>query len=151
MIPTCRPRQIPPKHNAPWGRAFQKRRKIWRAPFLPHKVFSHFMETSDRSLIALSTPFCQCGENDLQMSQPQLQRQREGAALSSVWEESEPEAELRAGLCLPCCWGRRNSLCSSASPEKGGSILLLHPQQLSATPGWAGTANKHRRVWAIKH
>lgn len=57
----------------------------------PTQGFSHFMETSDRSLVALSTPFCQCGENDLQMSQPQVQRHRLRAALSVVWEESAPE------------------------------------------------------------
>lgn len=43
----------------------------------PTQGFRHFVETSDKNLVALSTPFCQCRENDLQMSQPQLQSSSE--------------------------------------------------------------------------
>lgn len=57
------------------GQSSPKAEENLKSSFPPTQGFRHFMETSDRSLVALSTPFCQCGENDLQMSQPQLQRQ----------------------------------------------------------------------------
>lgn len=53
------------------------------------------METSDRSLAVLYTPFSQWGENDIQMNHPLT---AEGAdneqALNIMWEESTPEPEL---------------------------------------------------------
>lgn len=72
-----------------------KLKENMRSSIPPTQCFRQFMETSDRSLAVLYTPFSQWGENDIQMNHPLT---TEGAdneqALNIMWEESTPEPEL---------------------------------------------------------
>lgn len=67
-----------------------------KSSILPTQLFREFIETSDRSLVTLYTPFSQWGENDIQMNHPLT---TEGAdnekAPNVMWEESTPEPELQ--------------------------------------------------------
>lgn len=61
----------------------------------PTQLFRQSMETSDRSLVALYTPFSQWGENDIQMNHPLTTEEADNErALNIMWEESTPEPEL---------------------------------------------------------
>lgn len=61
----------------------------------PTQRFRQFMETSDRSLAVLYTPFSQWGENDIQMNHPLTTEEADNEqALNIMWEESTPEPEL---------------------------------------------------------
>lgn len=156
MIPTRRPVQISPKCNAGWGRALQKRRKIWRAPFLPHKVLDTSWRHQTGVWLPSPLPFVSVEKMISRWVSHNSRGSRQWAALSIVWEESVPEPKLRAGVCLPLVLrdpGWKNFLCSSAYPGAGGSILCwLHLQEQPDTFRfhWGITANNQRKVWAIK-